>query len=139
MRTMSLVGAALLAVTAWGCGSSYSNNPATPSPTGGGGGNTAQSIISIVGQSGNNSFNPNPADASQGTTVAWTNHDNTTHHIRAVDGSFDTGDIAPGATSPALMLNTNGANYYCTIHPTMVGSIKDSNGAPPPCTGLYCG
>jgi len=41
------------------------------------------------------------------------------------------------ASSPALRLATDGANYHCTIHPTMVGSINASSGEPPPCTD-YC-
>jgi plastocyanin len=70
--------------------------------------------------------------------MAWMNTDSLTHHIVANDGSFDTGDIAPGQNSPAVMLNENGANYHCAIHPTMVGSINMSTGTPPPCMGAYC-
>jgi hypothetical protein len=54
------------------------------------------------------------------------------------DGSLDTGDIAPGQTSAAVMMTNNGGNYHCTIHPAMIGSIKASSGAPPPCQGAYC-
>jgi len=91
-----------------------------------------------MGQRGAQSFSPNPATVSQGDTVAWHNTDNTTHRIVLNDGSLDTGDLAPGATSTSMRLATNGANYHCTIHPTMVGSINSSTGAPPPCTGAYC-
>jgi plastocyanin len=70
--------------------------------------------------------------------MAWTNNDSLTHHIVANDGSFDTGDIAPGQSSAAVMLNENGANYHCAIHPTMVGGINMASGAPPPCMGAYC-
>jgi plastocyanin len=64
--------------------------------------------------------------------------DNKVHHIVLNDGSLDSGDIAPGATSAALKLGADGANYHCTIHPGMVGSIKKSDGAPPACDGPYC-
>ncbi len=70
--------------------------------------------------------------------VMWQNMDTQTHHIVLNDGSLDTGDIAPGRSSPALTLTVNGARYHCTIHPGMVGSINSSAGAPPPCTGAYC-
>ena len=61
-----------------------------------------------------------------------------THHIVLNDGSLDTGDIGPGRASAPMALTVNGARYHCTIHPTMVGSINSSAGAPPPCNGPYC-
>jgi plastocyanin len=70
--------------------------------------------------------------------VIWQNMDSQTHHIVLNDGSLDTGDIAPGRSSPPLKLTVNGARYHCTIHPGMVGSINTSAGEPPPCTGSYC-
>ena len=139
MRSWAPGGAALAltaAVGMWGCGGSSSSSPTSPTPGGGGGGATT---ITIAGDNGAQSFAPNPANGSQGSTVVWKNSDNTTHHIVFNDGSLDTGDIAPGASSPAMQINVNGANYHCTIHPTMVGSINSSTGAPPPCQGNYCG
>jgi plastocyanin len=142
MRLRLLSGAAVaFALAAWACGGSgYSaSNPLTPTPTTNPSpGGSAASTISIVGQMGSQSFSPNPADAPQGTTVAWKNTDSVTHHIVMSDGSLDTGEIRPGETSSALAMIGNGGNYYCTIHPTMVGSIRASNGQPPPCQGLYC-
>jgi plastocyanin len=70
--------------------------------------------------------------------VAWRNSDGVVHRIVANDGSFDTGDIAPGATGTAVRMATDGTNYHCAIHPGMIGSINASSGAPPPCQGLYC-
>ena len=71
--------------------------------------------------------------------VVWRNNDNVTHRIVLNDGTFDTGDIAPGATSSARQLSNDGVNYHCSIHPGMVGSVMASSGAPPPpCTGVYC-
>jgi len=58
--------------------------------------------------------------------------------IVANDGSFDTGNLAPGATSTAVTLPASGARYHCTLHPTMVGAVSDSGGTEPPCTGIYC-
>jgi len=91
-----------------------------------------------VRDSGSQSFSPNPAAAGQGTTVAWRNDDAVVHRIVMNDGSLDTGNIGPGQTSAALTMRTDGGNYHCTIHPSMVGSIRAASGAPPPCTGLYC-
>jgi plastocyanin len=135
MRRSILAASIAAAFTASSCGGS-SGSPA------GGSGNPAPpagaSTISILGQRGAQSFTPNPASISQGSTLVWRNTDNVVHHIVMNDGSLDAGDIAPGAFSPALRLSTDGANYHCTIHPTMVGSINRSTGEPPPCTGVYC-
>lgn len=137
-----LIGSVALALVAgaWACGGSSSySTPATPTPTpGGGGGPAAGSTISIVGNRGAQSFNPNPASAGQGSTLAWTNNDSVTHHIVMNDGSLDTGDIPPGGSSAALTMATDGGNYHCTIHPGMVGSIKSASGTPPTCSGQYC-
>jgi plastocyanin len=140
MKLRLLSGAAVaFALAAWACGGSAnpSSNPVTPTPSGGGGG-AASSTIEIVGQAGAQSYSPNPGDAALGVTVAWKNSDSVTHHIVMNDGSLDTGDIAPGQTSSVLTMSTNGGNYHCTIHPTMIGSLKASTGAPPPCQGAYC-
>jgi plastocyanin len=138
MRTKILLGAALIAVTAWSCSSS----PASPSvgkgngDAGGGGGATT---INILGADGNGSFLPSPASIPQGSAIVWTNTDSEVHRVVATDNSFDTGELAPGGTSAAIVLSTDGANYYCAIHPAELGSINASNGAPPPCTSPHCG
>jgi hypothetical protein len=74
------------------------------------------------GNLGTQSFSPNRSSQGQGGVV-WHNDDTTTHHIVSDDGSFDTGNIAPGSTSPAKWPSQGGGPYHCTIHPTMVGTI----------------
>ncbi len=111
-------------------GSSLSNpSPTAPTPPGGGGANVT---ISIVGMQGAQSFSPNPATVAQGQTVAFRNNDSTTHHIVQDAGAFDTGNLAPGATSAAITINTMSAlPFHCSIHPTMVGTINGAvSGAP---------
>jgi len=83
------------------------------------------------------SFSPNPATLNQAGIVAWRNTDTDTHRIVANDGSFDTGVIAPGATSRTLTL-ARGTNYHCALHTTMVGAIGIALEPPPECTGPYC-
>jgi plastocyanin len=69
----------------------------------------------------------------------WRNNDSVAHRIVFNDGSRDTGDIAPGATTAAITLPNDGVNYHCSIHPGMIGSVRPTGGgAPPPCTGVYC-
>lgn len=70
------------------------------------------------------SFSPNPVQISQGETVVWRNADEAGHRIVMNDGSFDSGMIAPGASSPPMRLGASGGAYHCTVHPAMMfGSI----------------
>jgi plastocyanin len=140
MRSLRFVGSIVVGLATWSCGGSggSSRNPTTPTPAPTPTPASTVTTIDIVGERGAQSFSPNPAAVSQGTTFMWRNMDNRVHHIVLNDGSLDSGDIAPGASSAALQLDANGANYHCTIHPGMVGSINRSSGAPPPCEGPYC-
>ena len=130
-----IASAIVVAVAACG-GSGYGGGtPTTPTPTGGGVGAT----IGIVGDRGNQSFSPNPGSPGQDQMVVWRNGDGVVHRIVLNDGNGDTGNIAPGATSAAIRVPAGGANYHCSLHPGMVGSIRSSGGEPPPpCTGQYC-
>lgn len=132
--------ALVIALTTAACGGSSYSTPTAPTTTTGGGGGTAASLtVSINSSSGAGAFNPNPATMASAGTVAWANRDGAVHRIVANDGTFDTGNIAPGATSQAITVPAAGTNYHCTIHPTMVGAIGGSQGQPPPaCTGIYC-
>lgn len=143
MRSKLVVGclAVLLVAAASRCGGGGGNgNPGAPTPPS----NpnpappTASSTVSIMGDRGAQSFTPNPATVAQGLTVAWRNNDNQVHRIVFNDGSFDSGNIAPGAASEPRALPTNGANYHCSLHPGMIGAINASSGTPPPCDGPYC-
>lgn len=136
MRKTALAVAAILAVVAIdGCGGM--STPASPTPTAGGGGGSVASIA-ILGND-DSAFLPSPADAPRGSVVVWRNGDDTSHRIVATDGSFDTGVLAPGASSAPMVVKTDGANYYCAIHPAELGSINASNGVPPACAGPHCG
>ena len=130
MKASLLARSIVVALVAWSCGSGGSPT-APPAAVG-------PSTIEILGDRGGQSFTPNPASVSQGEMVMWRNTDSVVHHIVLNDGSLDSGDIAPGASSTAIRLGVNGARYHCTIHPGMVGSINSSGGAPPPCVGPYC-
>lgn len=132
----AFVGAGVIALTMWGCGST----PTSPARAfGGGGGGGVFTTINILGSDSSGAFLPSPASVAQGSTVAWTNTNSETHRIVATDNSFNTGDIAPGATSGPVVLRTDGANYFCAIHPSERGSINSSAGTPPPCVGPHCG
>lgn len=137
---LALAGALVLAGCGGSSGSSTPTSPSTPSSGGSNGNGTV--TVSIKGDQGNTSFNPNPAQVAAGQAVVFKNTDSVTHHIVLDDGSMTTGDIAPGATSTSLPIGATNVGFHCTIHPDMVGAFN--NGAeetPPPSNGCsygYC-
>jgi plastocyanin len=130
-----------LGAVSCGGGSSASATPTAPTaPTPSGG--TAQTTvtITITGSSGTVAFNPNPATVEKGQLVVFKNNDVLMHHIVLDDGSLQTADIPPGATSAPMAMGTTGsATYHCTIHPSMVGGFNGAQAEPPPtCGQQYC-
>lgn len=89
-------------------------------------------------------FSPNPIRITAGSTVTWTNSTAPTHTSTSDTGAWNTGNIAPGATSAAVAFPTAGTfTYHCAIHPSMTGSVIVSAAAPapssPPVRGLAPG
>lgn len=130
------VSVALIALlSSLGCGGSGGGGgtPTGPSP------GPSAVTVSILGERGNQSFSPNPVTAGQGQMIAFRNNDSVIHRVRFNDGSLDTQDILPGQTSTARAMPTNGANYHCSLHPAMIGSVQPPGGEPPPCDDpQYC-
>jgi plastocyanin len=128
-----------LALSVWGCGGSgYSTgtngNPTTPTPS-----TPGVVTINVVAVNGAQSFSPNPATLPAGQMVVWHNVDTITHRVVLNDGSVDTGNLAPGASSRAMALAPVGGQYHCSIHPVMVGSVNQNTPASTsPCQGAYC-
>ncbi len=116
-RCLRMLGVVAVVATAVACGSS--STPTTspnPSPS-------ADVMVTITGMNGSNSYSPNPATVKVGQTVAWHNADAIAH--TATGSGFDTGSIAPGATSSAIMMNSAGSlPYHCSFHPSMVGTLN---------------
>ena len=131
---VSTVGSIVcLLTTACGGGGGSSNPTLAPSPQ------PTTPVIEIRGQNGTQAFSPNPAQYG-GQTVVFRNAHNIAHRVILNDGSIDTGDIAPGATSRAVLMPAAGTNYHCSLHPGMIGSVSSGSGGsgPPPCEGVYC-
>ena len=126
MRVLAAAAAGLFLVACGGGGSS----PSSPNPGG--------LTITITRQNGAQSFSPNPASAG-GQTVVFRNSDSVVHRVRLNDGSIDTGNIAPGATSAPVQMPPGGTHYHCSVHPDMIGAVSGTTGGPPPCEGPYCG
>jgi plastocyanin len=137
------IATALVAVSCGGGGGGAATTPTSPSsPTGGGTGTgtTSTVTITITGQGGTLAFSPNPATIAQGQLVVFKNNDTVTHHMMLDDGSVQTADILPGATSAPVAMGLAGSTtYHCIIHPGMVGGFNGSTSETPPnCTTSYC-
>jgi plastocyanin len=85
---------------------------------------TAIVTITINGMSGASSFSPSSATVRVGQRVRWRNADSVVHTATQDGGGFDTGPIAPGATStPRTLSVARTLGYHCSIHPSMVGTL----------------
>ena len=136
-----------LSLGVWGCSNSgYSGRTPTgptapmsgPDPNPGAGPSNIVTV-NVVAINGAQSFSPNPADLPAGQMIVWHNIDSVTHHVVLNDGSLDTGDLAPGASSRPMAVAPGGGPYHCSIHPVMVGSInQDTPSGTPPCRDAYC-
>jgi plastocyanin len=143
MRMWVAAGAVMaLSCGAWGCtgSSKYSSGgggtPIAPTPVTPGNAIT----IDVVAINGAQSFSPNPAGVLARQMVVWHNVDSVPHHVVFDDGSVDTGELAPGASSQPMTINAAGGPYHCSIHPVMIGSVnQELPSQPQPCEGPYCG
>lgn len=137
MRAFAIVTVLALGLATWACsGSGYSNgstnSPAAPTPIASNGVVT----INVVAINGAQSFSPNPATLPAGQMVVWHNVNNTTHRVVLNDGSVDTGNLEPGASSQPMAIGAAAGQYHCSIHPEMIGSLNQDT-APAPPTSAY--
>jgi plastocyanin len=68
-------------------------------------------------------FHPASVTVTAGETISWTNEDSATHTATADDGSFDTGQLAKGASGSHTFATAGTFAYHCTIHPSMHGTV----------------
>jgi plastocyanin len=98
------------------------SSPSSPS-------SPAAATININGQNGTQAFAPNPSSFG-GQMVVFKNNDSVTHRVVLNDGSVDTGNIAPGASTQAVMMPGGGTIYHCSIPSRHdVGAVSASSGA----------
>jgi plastocyanin len=71
----------------------------------------------------NSVFSPSSLQVNINVTVTWMNDDTIIHSVTADDGSFDSGDVAPGATFTHTFSSTGTYNYHCIHVSGMTGSI----------------
>jgi plastocyanin len=68
-------------------------------------------------------FIPSTQKIPAGAIVVWNNDDSIDHTVTARDNSFDSGMISPNAGFVYTFKEQGEVEYYCKIHPSMVGKI----------------
>jgi len=75
-------------------------------------------------------YSPSPANIAVGRTVLWINNDNTAHTVTEGNPSgntpsngFDSGILGPGQTFKHTFDKAGTVDYYCTLHPFMLGQV----------------
>lgn len=70
-----------------------------------------------------NAFNPATVNISTGDTVRWTNLDSTTHTVTGTGTSFVSENLNQGDSYEFLFTDPGTYEYYCSIHPSMKGTV----------------
>ena len=83
--------------------------------------------VSIVDNSGSNSYDPSPIEVKAGDTVTWVNDDSSRHTVTSgngtPDGTFDSNMLRQDETFSFVFDREGEFPYYCTLHPNMKGTV----------------
>lgn len=85
-------------------------------------------VVSIVANSGSNSYNPYAIEVRVGDTVTWINDDSSPHTVTSSssssdDSTFDSDVLRKGETFSFTFDKEGEYPYFCTLHPSMVGTV----------------
>ena len=106
LSTTALVVAIFLIVSCYKSKSNYNSTAGT-------------SRITIT----SSAYTPASLTVVSGSTVTWTNNDNTIHTVTTEDGTINSGDIAPGSTFSKTFMTTGTYNYHDTHNTTIMGAL----------------
>jgi plastocyanin len=68
-------------------------------------------------------FAPKEVTVAPGTTIAWTNRDETPHTISAQDRHFVSKAMDTGDRYEYTFTDEGDFSYFCTLHPFMTGIV----------------
>jgi len=71
-------------------------------------------------------FQPANVNLKAGGSITWINADDRDHTVSAVDHSFDSGNLKPGAMYTFHFNKAGSFQYVCSYHPRMRGSVQVS-------------
>ena len=77
----------------------------------------------------NFSFTPPTLVVAPGTTVTWTNADDSPHSVREKDGKFKSAALDTNDTFSQTFTAPGEYDYFCSIHPYMTAKIVVKTGA----------
>mgnify|MGYP001819761714 CR=1 FL=1 len=83
-----------------------------------------------IKQEGQIYYDPEMLQVEIGTTVIWINEDSAAHTVTSgnaqdgPDGVFDSGMILAGDSFEYTFASQGKDDYYCIVHPWMVGSVE---------------
>jgi plastocyanin len=82
---------------------------------------TAPANVTIEGFA----FNPQTIEISAGDTVTWTNNDSAQHTVTQdpAGSGFASGNLSQGATFENTFDTPGTFDYFCEIHPNMIGTV----------------
>jgi plastocyanin len=132
MTITNLISGRLLAVVAAGTLTlAACSSASTPAASSGAGASVASGCTPSATVTGtptaaaiaDNSFNPTAITVAKGGTVTWANGGSNTHTVTADAGSFDSCNLAGGATFTAKFDTAGTVAFHCKIHSSMQGTI----------------
>lgn len=68
-------------------------------------------------------FTPKEITVAPGTSVTWTNHDETPHTISATDKTFASKAMDTDDHYAYTFASEGDFSYFCTLHPFMTGIV----------------
>ena len=68
-------------------------------------------------------YGPNDLTVTTGTTVVWTNQDETPHTVTSKDKSFASKGLDTGDKFEHTFSTEGDFTYICTLHPYMTGTV----------------
>jgi plastocyanin len=84
---------------------------------------SADTTSSAVIQIDNFHYSPPMLVVAPGTTVTWTNDDDSPHSVREKDGKFKSAALDTDDTFSQTFAAPGEYEYFCSIHPYMTGKI----------------
>lgn len=70
-----------------------------------------------------NAFRPRAITVARGARVRWRNAGTNVHTVQSKAGTWGSALLSPGDTFGHLFRKVGTFRYYCTVHPTMTGSV----------------